>query len=175
MTAAVAWGDQIVAHLPQLQRFAFSLCRNHDRAGDLVQDTVERALKKEPLYEAGTNLRAWLFTMMRNHWIADGRKAMLRACVDIDHPGLALPALPASQDRIADAKRILEALPYLRPEEREPVLMMAEGMSYEEIAASLRIPVGTAKSRISRGRDQLQSLMAGGLALMKCVEGGDDD
>ena len=146
--------------IPRLRRYARALTRSADRADDLVQETLLRAISKSHLWQAGTDIRAWLFTIMHNHYVNMVRRAMRdEATVDIEQISSSLAAITdptaASQLREMD-----EALARLPAEQREVILLVGlEGMSYETAATVLSVPVGTVRSRLSRGRDALRRLM----------------
>jgi RNA polymerase sigma-70 factor, ECF subfamily len=146
--------------IPRLRRYARALTRSADRADDLVQETLLRAISKSHLWQAGTDIRAWLFTIMHNHYVNMVRRAMRdEATVDIEQISSSLAAITdptaASQLREMD-----EALARLPGEQREVILLVGlEGMSYETAATVLSVPVGTVRSRLSRGRDALRRLM----------------
>lgn len=154
-----ALGLQIIELMPDLRRFARKLTRTADQADDLVQDTVERALMRETLYQQGTNLRAWLFTMMRNISITQARKATLRRTYATELMSLERPTVMPSQIDTVLLKSSLAYLAALTPGEREAVALLGiQDMSYEEAAAVTGLPVGTMKSRLSRGRSRLREL-----------------
>jgi RNA polymerase sigma-70 factor (ECF subfamily) len=148
------------AEIPRLRRYARALVRDVDRADDLVQDTLMRALTKQHLWEPGTNLRAWLFTLMHNQHVNNVRRPA-REAVQLDTEEMA-GALIATTDPTASCQlRELEnALTRLRPEEREVILLVGlEGMRYDDTARILGIPIGTVRSRLFRGRETLRKLL----------------
>ena len=153
---------QIEEQIPRLRRYARALTRNPDRADDLLQDTLVRALDKQHLYQPGTNLRAWLFTLMHNQNInAIRRNEPLKSSVDIDDTAIALTAVSDTQaaSKLAELDRALGKLPQ---NQRAVILLIGlEGMSYEEAAAVLQVAIGTIRSRLSRGREALHRLMDG--------------
>jgi RNA polymerase sigma-70 factor, ECF subfamily len=153
---------QIEEQIPRLRRYARALTRNPDRADDLLQDTLVRALDKQHLWQPGTNLRAWLFTLMHNQNInAIRRNEPLKSSVDIDDTAIALTAVSDTQaaSKLAELDRALGQLPQ---NQRAVILLIGlEGMSYEEAAAVLQIAIGTIRSRLSRGREALRRLMDG--------------
>ena len=151
--------DQIQAVIPRLRRYARALTGERIAADDLVQDTLERAWRKLHLFRAGTDLRAWLFTVMHNVYVNQVRSAKLRYSDDEAVEDLALRVPDADGLVVRDLDRALLALP---PDQREVVLLVAlEDMSYEEAARTLEIPVGTVMSRLSRAREKLRGLMQG--------------
>lgn len=146
--------------IPRLRRYARALTRNAVRADDLVQETLTRALRKEHLWEPGTDLRAWLFTIMHNQNVNEVRRAM-RDDANIDLENCAAVLIATTDPTASRQLRELErALAQLSEEQRQAILLVGlEGMSYEDAAAILNIPVGTIRSRLSRGRDALRQLM----------------
>ncbi|BBQ02211.1 RNA polymerase sigma factor (plasmid) [Burkholderia sp. SFA1] len=157
--------DELIEHVPRLRRYARALLNNRDLADDLVQDTMERALSRTAMFEAGTDLRAWLFTVMHNVFVNQMRKASARAAhVSVDDEGIDERefAVPAPQFHSLDVRDLDYALQRLTDEQREVVLLVGlEEMSYAEVAIALDIPIGTVMSRLSRGRERLRALMAG--------------
>jgi RNA polymerase sigma-70 factor (ECF subfamily) len=148
------------AEIPRLRRYARALTRNAVRADDLVQDTLARALRKQHLWERGTDLRAWLFTIMHNQNINEMRRAMrYELAVDIDQCACA-PIATTDPTGSRQLRELEHAIGQLPEEQRQVLLLVGlEGMSYEDTASILGIPVGTVRSRLSRGRDFLRKLM----------------
>jgi RNA polymerase sigma-70 factor (ECF subfamily) len=157
--------DELMDHIPRLRRYARALIHNRELADDLVQDTLERALARLDRFEAGTDLRAWLFTIMHNVFVNQLRKAAARAPhLSFDDDGIAEVefAQPAGQMRSLEMRDLDFALQRLPAEQREVVLLVGlEEMSYADVALALDIPIGTVMSRLSRGRERLRNLMAG--------------
>jgi RNA polymerase sigma-70 factor (ECF subfamily) len=151
---------RIEEEIPRLRRYAWVLTRSWSRCDDLVQDTLVRALAKEHLWQSGTNMRAWLFTIMHNQNVNAVRSAMREGMtVDIEEQSSNLVATtdPTVARQLHELDRALAQLPQ---EHRQVILLVGlEGMSYEDAAAILHIPVGTVRSRLSRGRDALRMLM----------------
>ena len=147
--------------IPRLRRYARALTRATDRADDLVQDTLVRALTKGHLWQPGTDIRAWLFTIMHNQYVNTVRREMHDwATVDIEQVSSTLAAVtdPTAGRQLAELDRALASLP---DEQREVILLVGlEGMAYESAAQILGVPIGTVRSRLSRGRDALRELMA---------------
>jgi RNA polymerase sigma-70 factor (ECF subfamily) len=147
---------RIEEDIPRLRRYAWVLTRNWSRCDDLVQDTLVRALAKEHLWQSGTNMRAWLFTIMHNQNVNAVRSAMREGMtVDIEEQSSTLVATtdPTVARQLHELDRALAQLP---AEQRQVILLVGlEGMSYEDAAAMLDVPVGTVRSRLSRGRDAL--------------------
>jgi RNA polymerase sigma-70 factor (ECF subfamily) len=150
----------IEQQIPKLRRYARALTRNRDRADDLVQDTLSRALVKEQFWQPGTNLRAWLFTIMHNQNVNNIRRDIRDSSgLDIEQVSATLSATtdPTARRRMFELERALAQLPL---EHQQVILLVGlEGMSYEDTAGILMIPVGTVRSRLSRGRDALRELL----------------
>jgi RNA polymerase sigma-70 factor (ECF subfamily) len=152
---------QLEREIPSLRRFARALVGDAARADDLVQDALERALTRLDTFQPGTNMRAWLFTILRNAFINDLRRARLAPTAPETIEGMMAPA-PPSQDHGLALGDLRRALDRLSPEMREVVLLIGlEGLSYEEAADILKVKVGTVKSRLSRGRESLRRLLDG--------------
>jgi RNA polymerase sigma-70 factor, ECF subfamily len=154
-----AFFDGVLLSIPSLRAFAISLTRDADRVEDLVQETVLRAISKQEQFEVGTNLRAWLFTILRNQFCSD-RRGSLREVEDVDGSyAEVLISVPDQEDRIMlhDLEIALGKLPQVQ---REAILLVgAEGLSYEEAAQALGCAVGTVKSPVYRARNGLAELM----------------
>ena len=151
--------EQIVDFLPNMRAFAVSLTRNNADADDLVQDTVVRAWRNFDGFKVGTNLQAWLFTILRNGFYSDLRKMRRESVGRLDDAALLLSEKPAHDSRLAlrDFERAFALLP---PEQREVLTLVgASGMSYEEASFTTGAPVGTIKSRINRGRARLLEML----------------
>src|SRR3954469_13500075 len=149
--------DQVVAYIPNLRRYARALVGDGEAADDLVQDTLERAVRKFALWRPG-NLRAWLFSIMHNVFVNQVKARKVRFDEELDEN---LPAhMPTvNGDDVADLQR---ALLQLTPGQREVVLLIAlEDMTYNDVSKMLGIPVGTVMSRLSRGRERLRQLLDG--------------
>jgi RNA polymerase sigma-70 factor (ECF subfamily) len=149
--------------IPRLQRYARSLTKDVFRAEDLVQSCLTRALAKQHLWEAGTDLRAWLFTILHNQYVNEVRRLVREgAVVSIEDASSHLtepPAIDASLD-LNDLERAIATLSH---EQREVILLAGrEGMRYEEIADALGLPIGTVRSRLSRARTRLREIMGVG-------------
>jgi RNA polymerase sigma-70 factor, ECF subfamily len=150
--------DIMLAAIPSLRAFAMSLSGNADRADDLVQETVMRAMANINTFTPGTNMSAWLFTILRNLFRSQYRKRR-REVEDADGSYQASLKLPPEQFGRLEFKELIEALAKLPYVQREALLLVAaSGFSYEEAAAICGIAVGTVKSRVSRARQQLAEL-----------------
>ncbi len=150
---------RIVELIPRLRRYARALVSDRARADDLVQDTLERAWNKFHLWRPGSDLRAWLFTVMHNVHVNQVRASRDHAMLDDEGPEMAVAGVQGASLEIRDLERALAVLP---PEQREVLLLIAlEDMSYAEVASMLDIPIGTVMSRLSRAREKLRALMHG--------------
>jgi RNA polymerase sigma-70 factor (ECF subfamily) len=149
--------DLLEPQIPRLRRYSRALTRDTQRADDLVQDTLLRALVKQDRWEPGTNLRAWLFTLMHHQYVNNVRRANREAgTIDIDDVSSSLVATtdPTASRQLYELER---ALGELAAEQREVILLVGlEGFSYEDAAKVLAVPVGTVRSRLSRGREALR-------------------
>jgi RNA polymerase sigma-70 factor (ECF subfamily) len=151
--------DDILAAVPHLRTFATSLTNNPDRADDLVQDTIVRAWAKIEQFERGTNLTAWLFTILRNHFHSEYRKRK-REIEDADGSYAARLKTHPDQQSHLDFEDFRTALATLPLDQREALLLVgAQGMSYEEAADICNVAVGTMKSRVNRARSKLALLL----------------
>lgn len=148
--------------LPRLRRFAHSLSRDPADADDLAQQTVERALRSRERWEPGTRLDAWLYRIMRNLWIDEGRSRTRKARVERPpEDGENIGFDPrAGQDAAIDLARVMAAMERLPDEQREVVaLILVEGFGYREAAELLDLPIGTVSSRLVRGRTALLAMV----------------
>ena len=155
-----AFMAELMEAVPHLRAFAMSRTRNWDRAEDLVQETILKAWDKRASYEPGTNLKAWLFTILRNQHIAEHRKSV-REVEDVD--GIYAAGLVALPDQIGrlEIRDISVALDKLSPEYREALLLVGvQGMNYEDAAVVMGTAIGTAKSRVNRARKHLAEFLA---------------
>jgi RNA polymerase sigma-70 factor (ECF subfamily) len=155
---------ELVAAIPRLRRYARVLTGDSTRADDLVQDTLARAWEKRRLWQAGTDLRAWLFTVMHNvhvNQLALVRREAANVSLDADPNGMAwqLPVRGNQLERV-ELLEVVAQMGRLHADQREVLLLAAvEEMRYEEIAAVLAVPIGTVMSRLSRARDKLRTLV----------------
>ena len=158
--SASSWRDGVVALIPSLRAFAWSLSHNSADADDLVQDTLIKAWSNRDKFEPGTNLRAWLFTILRNtYYTAVGRRRREVPDEDGKHAAT-LTALP-SQDWNMQIHALQVALGALPDEHREALILVgAAGLSYEEAAEICGCAVGTIKSRVSRARTKMARLLS---------------
>ena len=153
---------ELVAAIPRLRRYARVLTGETSRADDLVQETLARAWEKRRLWAAGTDLRAWLFTIMHNVFVnqrALARRDAQNVSLDGDEDGNSawqIPVRPTQQTRV-ELMEILREVGRLPVDQRAVLVLAAvEEMRYEEIADVLSIPVGTVMSRLSRAREKLR-------------------
>src|SRR3954447_21080012 len=150
----------IEAEIPRLRRYARALARDVAAADDLVQDCLARALGKLHLWQEGTDLRAWLFTILHNQYVNQVRRAVREgAAVGLSETEPMLTCAPHQGKRL-ELRDLQGAMAKLPEEQRSVILLVGlEGMRYEEVAEVLGVPVGTIRSRLSRGRDSLRRLM----------------
>lgn len=148
----------IVPYIPNLRRYARALVGDRDGADDLVQDTLERAVRKFHLWKPG-DLRAWLFSIMHNVFVNQLKARKIAPQVEIDEEMIAAHVPTVTSTDVLDLQR---ALGSLAPEQREVVLLVAlEDMTYSDVSRALGIPIGTVMSRLSRGREKLRKVMDG--------------
>lgn len=153
---------QLAAVIPQLRAFARSLTGDRDRADDLVQDTMLKAWAARERFQAGTQFRAWTFTILRNHFLSGARRNRFVGEWD-DLLADKLLAGPASQDRSVELSDLIRALQQLPVPQREALILVgAGGISYEETAEITGVAVGTVKSRVARARMALESIFESG-------------
>jgi RNA polymerase sigma-70 factor (ECF subfamily) len=154
------FGRLVEAEIPGLRRYARALTRDLTRADDLVQSCLMRAFDKQHLWQPGTHLRGWLFTLLHNQHVNEVRRSVREGkTVSIEDAAPVLTIKPNAIDAL-QLRDLERALGKLAPEHRQVILLIGlEGMSYEAVASILDIPIGTVRSRASRGRDQLRVLM----------------
>jgi RNA polymerase sigma-70 factor, ECF subfamily len=153
--------DQLVAAIPMLRGFARSLSGNRDRADDLVQETLAKAIANKDKYQPGTNLHAWLVTILRNQYYSEGRRRW-REVSDAEGSFSARLTEQPGHDGHLQMREFLSALQQLPDDQREALILIgAAGLSYEEAATLLGTRVGTVKSRVSRARARLEAMMEG--------------
>lgn len=147
--------DAVLKHVPALRAYARSLTNQHDDADDLVQTTLMKAISNISKYEPGTNLRAWLFTIMRNTFLTDVRKRARERPAAMDCAS-SLPVSAPVHDEHIMGQRLLEAIARLPQHYREILLLVVViGESYEEAARICDCAIGTVKSRVNRARRML--------------------
>ncbi|MGB5081228.1 MAG: RNA polymerase sigma factor [Burkholderiales bacterium] len=160
----------IIEHIPRLRRYARALVGDRYIADDLVQDTLERAWNKFYLWRQGSDLRAWLFTIMHNVFVNQARRRRYEIEQAMDElPSVGVRATQGDQLELEDVDRALRALSL---EQREVVLLIAvEQLTYDEVGRALGIPIGTVMSRLSRGRERMRQLLGSPAAVsLKAVK-----
>lgn len=157
--AREAFRHQLLAAIPKLRAFALSLASHADYADDLVQETLMKAWNHQQSFQEGTNIKAWLFTILRNEYFSQLRKRK-REVEDADGDYAAGVMTPGSQESQLDMADLRIALQQLPDDQREAVVLVgASGFSYQEVAEICRVPVGTVKSRVNRARNKLAVLL----------------
>jgi RNA polymerase sigma-70 factor (ECF subfamily) len=165
----------LVAAIPRLRRYARVLTGDAARADDLVQDTLARAWEKRRLWRTGSDLRAWLFTIMHNvhvNQLALARRDAANVSIDADpgNPAWQLPVRASQLDRV-ELLELVEQIGRLSADQREVLLLAAvEELRYDEIASVLAVPIGTVMSRLSRARAKLQRLLAEPATALRVVK-----
>ncbi len=153
---------QLATVIPHLRAFGRSLSGSRDLADDLVQETLLKAWAARQRFQAGTNMRAWTFIILRNLYLSQMRRARFKGEWD-DLVADRLLAAPASQDRHVELNDLQRALLHLPQPQREALILVgAGGFAYEEAAEICNVAVGTIKSRVARGRVALESLLTEG-------------
>ena len=154
------FGRLLEKEIPRLRRYAVAMTRDMSRADDLVQDTLVRAIAKQSFWQSGTNLRAWLFTIMHNqnvNWVRHRVREGTAVGFDDEWPFPIAATDPTGGLSLRDLDRALTRIP---EQQRQVILLIGlEGTSYEEAATILDVPIGTIRSRLSRGRESLRILM----------------
>ena len=159
MTVDQEFRDGLLGSIPKLRAFAVSMTNDRARADDLVQETLSRAWANQHQFQAGTNLMAWLYTILRNELYSTMRRRR-REVEDAEGVHAARLAVQPNQQSALDVTNLKEALTKLPPDQRESLLLVgAEGLSYEEAAQICNVRVGTVKSRVNRARTRLVQLL----------------
>lgn len=149
--------SQIHAHIASLRRYALVLTRDRDRAEDLVQETLVKAIAKADTWQPSTDMRPWLFRIMHNTHVSGLRRDQVRKAAEPDLPE---PVAPEGQLKHMELVQVLDALEQLPETQRRPIILVAlEDMSYAEAARSLDVPLGTFMSRLGRGRQALRKAL----------------
>jgi RNA polymerase sigma-70 factor, ECF subfamily len=152
--------EDLLRSVPALRAFAMSLCGNPDRADDLVQETLLKAWAGRASFTPGTNVSAWLFTILRNVFYSDHRKRR-REVEDAEGQLASRLATHPAQEGHMDLVDFREALQHLLPDQREALILIGgSGLSYEEAAEICGCAVGTIKSRVNRARNRLAELLS---------------
>lgn len=156
----MSFHNELTTLLPDLNRFARSLTRNEDNAHDLVQDCVERALNKRALFQDGTSLKSWLFTLMRNLFISQKRReAVDRKCMSLTYVEGGYVEKPRQTDHVF-LSETLNAMKSLSKAERQAIVVLGiHDAPQQDVSRACGEPVGTLKSRLSRGRAHLRAQM----------------
>lgn len=150
----------IEAEIPRLRRYARALARDVAAADDLVQDCLTRALGKLHLWQEGTDLRAWLFTILHNQYVNQVRRSVREGTVVGLRETEPLLTRAPHQGRSLELRDLERAIAKLPDEQRTVILLVGlEGMRYEDVAEILDVPIGTVRSRLSRGREALRRLI----------------
>ena len=154
------FGRMLEAEIPRLRRYARALCRDASAADDLVQDCLCRALRKSHLFQPDSDLRAWLFTILHNLHV-NGVRSSIRQGFSVPIEDVqSLFTEPPAQGAGLTLRDLDRAMGEISEEQRQVLLLVGlESMSYEEVATILDIPVGTVRSRLSRGRERLRELI----------------
>jgi RNA polymerase sigma-70 factor, ECF subfamily len=154
------FGKLLENEIPRLRRYARALTRDATRGDDLIQSCLMRALAKSHLWQPGTDLRAWLFTILHNQHVNDVRRSVREGIsIPVEDVASVLTA-PPTQGAAIQLRDLDRAMARLPEEQRQVLLLVGlEGMRYEEVAAVLGVPVGTVRSRLSRGRETLRHFM----------------
>ena len=154
--------DELVAQIPRLRRYARALVGDACQADDLVQECLARALSRLSLWNTGSNMRAWLFTILHNLFVNECRKQNNRPRCFSLHDVTERPQVGAEPEQALRLSDLESGLQALSPEQREVLLLVSlEGLSYQQVADVLGIPKGTVMSRLHRGRCQLQGWIDG--------------
>jgi RNA polymerase sigma-70 factor, ECF subfamily len=162
-TSNPTFARQLSEKMPDLRRYARRLTGNAADAEDLLQDCLLRAMVNWHRFQQGTNLRAWLFTVMRNLHINSYRRPSHReVALAPDELALVAPARPPTQEAAVEMSDFLRAFGKLSQSRQETVMMIGwDGMSYDDAAARLGVPTGTVRSRLSRAREELRDALRG--------------
>ena len=153
--------QRILEEIPNLNRYALALTCDREEARDLVQDCVEKALRAWSSWRSDGNLRAWLFSIMHNHFVNNVRKHSKWRLVMSDDE-IENASTPASQLDSVYLKDLMRGLEILSDDQREVLfLIVSEGLTYKQAADAIDVPVGTIMSRLSRARDSLRKFMNG--------------
>jgi RNA polymerase sigma-70 factor, ECF subfamily len=159
MDVSKEFRNQLIAAIPGLRAFGLSLTSRSDKADDLVQETLMKAWKHHESFEEGTNLKAWLYTILRNEFYSQIRK-LKREVEDADGFYSSKVAVHAEQHGHLDMADLQIALAELPEDQREAIILVgASGFSYEEAAVICSVAVGTIKSRVNRARNRLSSML----------------
>jgi RNA polymerase sigma-70 factor (ECF subfamily) len=161
-----SFGAELEVHIASLRRYARALLRNRADAEDLVQEALARAIGRADSFQAGTNMRAWLFTILHNVHVNQVRSRASRPDeVPVESVENRLTT-PARQEERVEVREMMRALDELPDEQRQVLLLVAlEGLKYEEVAEMIGVPIGTVMSRLSRGREAVRAKLANGASV----------
>ncbi|MGP1354379.1 MAG: sigma-70 family RNA polymerase sigma factor [Parasphingopyxis sp.] len=170
-----AFKEQLAQVIPHLRAFGRSLSGNRDTADDLVQETLLKAWAARERFQAGTNMRAWTFIILRNLFLSQMRRSKFKGEWD-DLTADKLLAAPASQDRHVELGDMQRALMELPETQREALILVgAGGFAYDEAAEICGCAVGTIKSRVARGRTALEAILEEGKLKPRGRHDSDDE
>ncbi len=156
------FGDLLIEQIPRLRRYARALTRDSGTADDLVQDCLGRAWSRQRRWQADSNLRAWLFTIMHNLYVNKIRKLKRQSGSEPLDVREHRDPVRSGQDRAMDLRDLESGLSTLPDDQREVLVMVClEEMSYRQVADTLAVPIGTVMSRLHRGRERLRRWMNG--------------
>lgn len=159
-TLSTSFEQDLLALLPRLRRFAVGLCGNPADGDDLCQMSLERALANRSKWQEGTRLDSWMYRVMRNIWIDEGRATTRRRETFVDEDAGLSVGGDGAQEHAVELSMVDRAMQKLPEDQREAVLLvMVEGYAYKEAAEIVGCPVGTLNSRLVRGRDALLELL----------------
>lgn len=152
----------IIDQIPALRRYARALTGERHAADELVQDSLERAWSRFHLWRPGTDVRAWLFTIMHNLYANAVRKAKRAPAYAPLAEADRMSPIPSNAEAGIEVSNLIQALASLPDGQRETLLLVSlEGLTYEQVSQVLGIPIGTVMSRLSRAREQLRQTMTG--------------
>lgn len=152
--------QDLTVEMPRLEKFAMRLTRNRHDAEDLVQSTLLRAMEKKHLFQEGTNLFKWTSKMMYNLFVSGYRRKVKFETQYDPESYIEKQSVDAPQDKQVELMKVSETMNLLSSEHHEVLVMVCvQGMRYQDVAEVLDIPVGTVRSRLSRAREQLQTLL----------------
>lgn len=151
--------NELPDHVQSLRRYAFVLCRDQHDADDLVQEALAKAIAAAHTYDSTRDLRIWLFAILHNTFLSSRRQYAQRTRAAAFLDAMAAEGVPPEQEKRLEAQHTVRLLSRIAPEQRAAICLIAlEGLSYEEAAAVLDVPIGTLMSRLARGREQLRRL-----------------
>lgn len=152
--------DLIVVEIPHMRRYARALVRDIDGADDLVQEALERALRQASKWRRAGTIRSWLLSILHNVYIDAQRRKKRWWHFSLDGYLADLPSHAPRQQDILECKTLLDAMDHLSEDQRETLILNAvEGLSYDEIARVMDVPIGTVRSRLTRGRERLKKIV----------------